>query len=56
MTGQRRARGRDSHDVTVLEDAAYSPLAVDFGFTDPNDAAANALTAVMITSSRQRAA
>src|SRR5688500_850828 len=35
--------------VTALEDGSYTFAAVDFGFTDPNDAAANALTAVKIS-------
>src|SRR5205085_1284292 len=35
--------------VTVLEDASYTFAASDFGFSDPNDAAANALSAVKIS-------
>ena len=36
--------------VTTLEDAAYTFSFADFGFTDPADAPANALTAVKIVS------
>ena len=36
--------------VTVNEDATYTFLATDFGFTDPNDAPANAFLAVRIAS------
>src|SRR5205814_1858931 len=32
--------------VSTLEDTAYTFAAADFGFTDPNDSPANALTAV----------
>jgi Ca2+-binding RTX toxin-like protein len=35
--------------VTTNEDTAYSFTAADFGFTDPNDAPANTLLAVKIT-------
>ena len=35
--------------VTTLEDTQYTFAAVDFGFTDPNDSPANALSAVTIT-------
>ena len=35
--------------VTTLEDTQYTFTAADFGFTDPNDSPANALTAVKIT-------
>ncbi len=39
-----------SKTVTVLEDAAYTFLVSDFGFSDPNDSPANALASVRITS------
>ena len=35
--------------VTTLEDTAYTFAAADFGFTDPNDSPANALSAVQIS-------
>src|SRR5438128_1437211 len=35
--------------VTALEDTQYVFTAANFGFTDPNDSLANALTAVNIT-------
>ncbi|MEO8163972.1 MAG: hypothetical protein ABI619_01115, partial [Betaproteobacteria bacterium] len=38
-----------NNTVTTLEDTAYTFAAVDFGFTDPADAPANALSAVKIT-------
>ncbi len=36
--------------ITALEDRAYTFTAADFGFSDPNDSPANALSAVRITS------
>ncbi|MEI6165752.1 MAG: immunoglobulin domain-containing protein [bacterium] len=38
-----------SNTVTTVEDTPYTFATADFGFTDPNDAPANALAAVMIT-------
>src|SRR6185369_13603704 len=35
--------------VTINEDASYTFVTSDFGFTDPNDTPANALLAVKIT-------
>ena len=35
--------------VTTLEDTAYTFASADFGFSDPNDSPANALSAVKIT-------
>ena len=37
------------HTVTTAEDTGYVVAASDFGFSDPNDSPANALTAVKIT-------
>src|SRR5262249_59063581 len=39
----------NNNTVTTLEDHAYTFGAADFGFTDPNDAPPNALSAVEIT-------
>ena len=47
--GERRA-GRHRQDASRRnEDTPYTFAAADFGFTDPNDAPANSLAAVKIT-------
>src|SRR6185436_6747445 len=38
-----------NNTVTTNEDTQYTFAAADFGFTDPNDSPANALSAVKIT-------
>jgi hypothetical protein len=49
VTAVNDAPAGANNTVTTLEDTQYTFAAVDFGFTDPNDSAANALTALTIT-------
>ena len=49
MTAVNDAPAGTNNTVTTLEDTQYTFTAADFGFTDPNDSPANALTAVKIT-------
>ena len=56
VTAVNDAPAGTNNTVTTLEDTQYTFTAADFGFTDPNDSPANALTAVKITTIRVRAA
>ena len=49
VTSVNDAPAGTDNTVTTLEDTQYTFAAADFGFTDPNDSPANALTAVTIT-------
>src|SRR5205085_3860771 len=49
VTSVNDAPAGTNHTVTLLEDGSYTFTAADFGFTDPNDAAANALLAVKVS-------
>ena len=49
VTSVNDAPAGTNNTVTTLEDTTYTFAAADFGFTDPNDSPANALTAVKIT-------
>ena len=49
MTSVNDAPAGTDNTVTTLEDTPYTFAAADFGFTDPNDSPANALSAVTIT-------
>ena len=49
VTAVNDAPAGTNNTVTTLEDTQYTFAAADFGFTDPNDSPANALTAVTIT-------
>ena len=49
VTAVNDAPAGTNNTVTTLEDTQYTFTAADFGFTDPNDSPANALTAVKIT-------
>ena len=49
VTAVNDAPAGTNKTVTTLEDTAYTFASADFGFTDPNDSPANALTAVKIT-------
>jgi hypothetical protein len=49
VTSVNDAPAGTSTTVTTLEDTDYTFAAADFGFTDPNDTPANALSAVKIT-------
>ncbi len=50
VTSVNDAPAGANNTVTTVEDSAYVFTAADFGFTDPNDAPANNLLAVRITS------
>jgi hypothetical protein len=45
-----------NNTVSTNEDTPYTFAAADFGFTDPNDSPANALSAVKISTIPVRAA
>ncbi|MDO8955221.1 MAG: cadherin-like domain-containing protein [Gammaproteobacteria bacterium] len=49
VTSVNDAPAGASTTITTLEDTAYTFSAADFGFTDPNDSPANALSGVKIT-------
>jgi hypothetical protein len=49
VTAVNDAPAGTNNTVTTGEDTQYTFAAADFGFTDPNDSPANALTAVKIT-------
>ena len=49
VTSVNDAPAGTDNTVTTLEDTQYTFAAADFGFTDPNDSPANALSAVTIT-------
>ena len=49
VTAVNHAPAGTDNTVTTLEDSAYAFAAADFGFSDAADAAANALSAVKIT-------
>ncbi len=49
VTSVNGAPAGADNTVTTFEDTAYTFAAADFGFTDPNDSPANALTAVLIS-------
>ena len=49
VTAVNDAPAGTNKTVTTLEDTAYTFASADFGFTDPNDSPANALTAVKIS-------
>src|SRR2546423_10547151 len=49
VTSVNDAPAGTNNTVTTNEDTQYTFAAADFGFTDPNDSPANALTAVKIT-------
>ena len=49
LTAVNDAPAGTDNTVTTIQDTQYSFAALDFGFTDPNDAPTNALTAVTIT-------
>ena len=44
VTAVNDAPAGTDNTVTTLEDTQYTFTAADFGFTDPNDSPANALT------------
>src|SRR2546423_4373801 len=49
VTSVNDAPAGTNNTVTTNEDTQYTFAAADFGFTDPNDSPANALTAVKVT-------
>ena len=49
VTSVNDAPAGTDNTVTTAEDTPYTFTAADFGFTDPNDSPANALSAVTIT-------
>src|SRR6185369_2828160 len=50
VTSVNDAPAGNDKTITLLEDASYTMTAADFGFSDPSDSPADALTAVKITS------
>ena len=49
VTSVNDAPAGNNNTIATIEDSQYTFAAVDFGFTDPNDGPADALTAVKVT-------